>query len=62
MDTGASEYRAFLLDANGGFIRRYEFEALNDDAATLHARQYVAGHDVEVWRLHRMVSVLRHRS
>ena len=58
--TGPANYRAFLLDNNDHIVKRYEFEAATDDAALDVARQYVDGHDVEVWHRERFIRLLRH--
>jgi hypothetical protein len=42
-------YRAYVLDKDDHIIQRHEFDAESSDAAVMHARRYVVGHDVEVW-------------
>jgi hypothetical protein len=59
--TFPSEYRAFLLDKNDRIVRRYDFEAENHDTALNHAKQYVDGHDVEVWQRSYIVGRLKHK-
>ena len=54
-----SEYRAFLLDNNDRIVRRFDFEADDHDAALKHAKQYVDGHDVEVWQRTHVVGRLK---
>jgi hypothetical protein len=49
------EYRAYVVGADGHFIRPHMFLAENDDAAVEHARQFVDGHDVEIWSGARLV-------
>lgn len=51
-------YRAYVLDKNGHVMKRHDFEAVHDEDALRHARQYVDGHDVEVWQLDRVVKLL----
>lgn len=58
--TGPKEYRAFLLDKNDRIVRRYDFEADGHDAALVHAKQYVDGHDVEVWQRSYIIARLKH--
>ncbi|HEX4174089.1 MAG TPA: hypothetical protein VHY82_16595 [Acetobacteraceae bacterium] len=43
------EYRAYVVGLDEHFIRPHMFLAENDSAAVQHARQFVDGHDVEVW-------------
>ena len=54
------DYRAYLLDDNDHIVKRHDFEAANDDAALKIARQYVDGHDVEVWQRQSFVRRLKH--
>jgi hypothetical protein len=56
------DYRAYELDAKGHVKRRIDFEADDDAAALQHARQYVDGHDVEVWMRDRVVGKLPHKA
>jgi hypothetical protein len=53
-------YRAYPVDAHGRIQKRIDFEAADDAAALERARQYVDGHDVEVWQLGRSVGKLEH--
>jgi hypothetical protein len=55
-----AEYRAYPLDAQGHVRNRIDFEAADDAAALKHARQYVDGHDIEVWQLKRLIGKLEH--
>jgi hypothetical protein len=54
-----TDYRAFVLGKVGQILKRHEFDAADDVAAMEHARQYVTSSDVEVWRLERLVGLLR---
>jgi len=56
------EYRAFLLDKNDHIVKRHDFEAENDTSALETARQYVDGHDVEVWKRSQILGRLKHSS
>ncbi len=60
--TSPAEYRAFLLDSEDHIVRRYDFDADNHDAALKHAKQYVDGHDVEVWQRSYIVGRLKHKT
>ncbi len=54
-----SGYRAYTLDPQGHVLSQYDFEAADDGAALLHARQQMAEHDMEVWQPDRIVGSLR---
>ena len=54
-----SDYRAFVLNAGGHVSKRHDFEADDDVQAVQIARQYVDGHDVEVWQRDRMIGKLK---
>ena len=58
--TGPRDYRAFVLDKDDHIVKRHDFEAENDAAALEIARQYVDGHDVEVWQRSHIISRLKH--
>jgi hypothetical protein len=60
MDTEAG-YRAYIVGLDGHFSWSNEFFAPDDDAACEHARQYVDGHDVELWSGGRFVAKLQAR-
>ncbi|SIO31930.1 hypothetical protein SAMN05443247_03917 [Bradyrhizobium erythrophlei] len=53
-------YRAYLLDHNEHIIRAHVLEAQDDEAARMEARQYLDGHDIEIWDAERPVAKLRH--
>jgi len=52
------DYRAFVIGPDGHVTERYDFHAVDDAAAERHARQYVDGHDIEVWHLDRRIAIL----
>src|SRR4051812_9913678 len=51
-----AEYRAYILDEDGHFLRAIELVCLDDDAAKEHAKQLVDGHDIELWRQERRIA------
>ena len=53
------EYRAFIVGHDGHFRKAIEFEAPDDVGAISHAKQYVDGHDVELWQLDRRIIQLK---
>lgn len=48
-------YRAYLIDRDDRVINYRAVPAKTDGEALEKSRQYVDGHDVEVWYLDRMV-------
>jgi hypothetical protein len=59
MSNEAEYYRAYIVGHDGHFRGVHELIAENDDAAFEHARQYVDGHDVELWNGGRFVARLK---
>jgi hypothetical protein len=54
------EYRAYVIGPDGHIIGLANgFVAANDDAAIERARQFVDGHDVELWSGVRLVAILK---
>ena len=43
------DYRAYILGSDGHVTDRHEFWAEDDEKTKEHARQYVDGHDIELW-------------
>jgi hypothetical protein len=56
-----AEYRAYLVADDGHFIGAIDMECPDDDAAKERAKQFVDGHDVELWQLGRKVETFKHR-
>jgi hypothetical protein len=54
-----AEYRAYVFGPDEHIIEANGFVAENDDAAFEHARQFVDGHDVELWSGVRLVARLK---
>lgn len=55
-----SEYRAFVLDNEDNVVSRHDFTASSTASALETARQWVDGHDVEVWLRTHIVARLKH--
>jgi hypothetical protein len=53
------DYRAFIIGRDGRVQSAIEFRSSDDAKAIEHAKQYVDGHDVEVWQLSRKVIQLK---
>jgi len=56
------EYRAFIIGQDGRVIKAHELEYPDDLSATEAARQFVDGHDVELWSFDRKVAQGTHRA
>jgi hypothetical protein len=54
-----ADYRAYIVGQDGHFQTFKVVEAENDEAAVSAAKQFVEGHDVEVWYLARKIAVLK---
>jgi hypothetical protein len=51
-------YRAYIIGQDGHFFEAINLDCADDAAAVESAKQFVDGHDVEVWQLDRMVKKL----
>lgn len=49
------EYRIYPLGAEGHIVDRAKFVAEDDENAREHAKQYVDGHDIELWHQGRKI-------
>ena len=57
-----TEYRAYIVGNDGHFQKSNGFVSVDDAAAIEHAKQFVDGHDVELWSAERFVTKLdRHK-
>jgi hypothetical protein len=43
------DYRAYVMGPDGHIQGRFEFWSMDDETAKERAKQYVDGHDVELW-------------
>ena len=43
------DYRAYVMGPDGHIMNRFEFWCADDEAAKERAKQYVDGHDIELW-------------
>jgi hypothetical protein len=51
-----AEYRAYILDEDGHVSCAIGFVCADDEAAKKYARQFVDGHDVELWQRDRQIA------
>ena len=50
------QYRAFIIGLDGRVIKAHELDYPDDLSATEAARQFIDGHEVELWSLDRKVA------
>jgi hypothetical protein len=49
-------YRAYIIGRDGHFDKAVELDCANDKAAMESAKQFVDGHDVELWQRDRRIA------
>lgn len=49
-------YRVYVLDKDGHISRAIELECPDDEVAKQSARQFVNGHDIELWQRDRQIA------
>jgi hypothetical protein len=50
------DYRAFVMGPDGHIVNRVEFFSEDDEQAREHAKQFVDGHDIELWHLDQRIA------
>ena len=53
------DYRAFIMGPDGHIKDRFEFWAEDDEKAKECAKQFVDGHDVELWHQAQKIAEFR---
>jgi hypothetical protein len=56
-----AEYRAYIVGEDGHFASYRAFVCDSDADATVWAKQFVDGHDVELWNADRFVIRIDHK-
>jgi hypothetical protein len=51
-----SEYRIYVIGSDGHFIEAIQLDCLDDKAAIESAKQFVNGHDIELWQRDRKIA------
>ena len=54
-------YRAYVVGSDGKFQIAHSLDCKDDEAAIEAARQFVDGHDVEVWQQNRRITRLERK-
>ncbi len=55
------EYRIYIIGSDGHFHNSLPLECADDDTAIERARQFVNGHDVELWQRDRKIARFDHK-
>jgi hypothetical protein len=55
-----AEYRAYIIGADGRFLRAIELVCPDDETAKKYAKQLVDGHDIELWQRDRKIETFKH--
>lgn len=55
-----AEYRAYIIETDGRFMRAIELVRPDDEKAIEYARQLMDGHDVELWQGDRRIDRFNH--
>jgi hypothetical protein len=49
-------YRVYIIGGDGHFVNAVQLDCASDDAAIESAKQFIDGHDVELWQQDRRVA------
>ncbi len=55
-----AEYRAYIIETDGRFMRAIELVCPDGEKAIEYARQLMDGHDVELWQGDRRIDRFNH--
>jgi len=56
-----TEYRIDVIGALGNFIRSIRIDCTDDEAAVESAKQFIDGHDIELWQGDRQIARFDHK-
>jgi hypothetical protein len=51
-----SNYRVYVIGDDGHFLRAIQIDCQDDNAAIESARQFIDGHDIELWQRDRRMA------
>jgi len=51
-----SDYRVYIIGADGQVVRAIQLNCRDDNAAIESAKQFINGHDIELWQRDRRVA------
>jgi hypothetical protein len=55
------DYRVYVMGPDGHITRRLEFWCDDDQAAKERAKQYLDGHDIELWHQGEKIATFQHK-
>jgi hypothetical protein len=55
-----AEYRLYIVGPDGKFASALQLDCPDDEAAKEQAKQFVDGHDVELWQRDRKIATFHH--
>lgn len=50
------DYRLYVIGGNGHFIRAIELSCTDEEEAIQSAKQFIDGHDLELWQRDRLIT------
>jgi hypothetical protein len=53
-----TDYRVYVIGSDGHFVSAIQLDCPNDNAAIESAKQFINGHDIELWQHDRIVAKL----
>jgi hypothetical protein len=51
-----SGYRVYVIGSDGRFVRAVNLDCADDSAAIESAKQFIDGHDIELWQRDRRIA------
>ena len=61
-DANMAEYRAYIMDKDGLISRAIGLVCPDDETAMEYAKQFVDGHDVELWQHDSRIAMFKHKA
>ena len=61
-DANMAEYRAYIMDKDGLISRAIGLVCPDDETAMEYAKQFVEGHDVELWQHDCRIATFKHKA
>jgi hypothetical protein len=53
-----TDYRVYVIGSDGHFVRAIQLDCPDDKAAVESAKQFIDGHDIELWQRDRRIARL----
>jgi hypothetical protein len=61
VEGSVNEYRVYTVDTAGNSLKAIDLDCTDDKAAVKSAKQFIDGHDIELWQLDRKVATFQHK-